>query len=95
MTRREILSAATAAPIAALAVGSAAASPPHQAPTMQQLISLAESARSVADRTYYGRVLAEALSETGRIANDNDDDTISLYEAELSATWAAAALGLE
>ena len=36
-----------------------------------------------ADRIYYGRLLAQALAETGRIANDNGDDTVTLYEADL------------
>jgi hypothetical protein len=82
MTRREILAAATAAPLAALA-RPAEAHDQHQYPTMQQLIALAESSPAEADRIYYGRVLAVALSETGRVANDNGDDTVALYEAEM------------
>ena len=61
MTRREILASA---PVAVLAAAAAAAPadplPPHQYPTMQQLIALAESAPTEADRIYYGRLLAQA-----------------------------------
>lgn len=88
MTRRDVLStagiaaAATAAPLAILADGTKHRIPPPQktGPSMNQLIDLAENGP---DRQYYGRLLGEALAVTGRIANDNGDGTISLYDAEL------------
>ena len=87
MTRRDVLSTAgiaaavTAAPLAVLADGAKHRIPPapKTGPSMNQLIDLAENGP---DRQYYGRLLGEALAVTGRIANDNGDGTISLYDAE-------------
>jgi hypothetical protein len=79
MTRRTILGiAAIAAPLAA----ALAAEPPRErtdGPTVDQLISLAEHGR---DPHYYGRLLAACLEETGTVAKDNGDVTISLYSPD-------------
>ena len=83
MTRREILAAAPLQPSRRSGSAAPSRSSPAPVPTMQQLIALAESAPAEADRIYYGRLLAQALAETGRIANDNGDDTFTLYEADL------------
>jgi hypothetical protein len=79
MTRRTVLTAAVAAAPLAAAL---AADPPSQrqdGPTVDQLINLAEHGSSP---QYYGRLLAACLEETGTIAKDNGDGTISLYSPE-------------
>ena len=86
MTRRSAIgglaAAAATAPLTALIRPADGKARPQTVPTMQQLIALAE-APAQSDRRYYGQLLAMALAETGRIANDNGDNTITLYEAEL------------
>jgi len=82
MTCRSLLgTAVVAAPLAALA---AAPPVPAAGPSMEQLINLAEHS---SDRHYYGRLLMQALTETGRIADDNGDGTVSLYSAEANEAW--------
>jgi hypothetical protein len=49
-------------------------------PTIEMLINLAEHGTY---SCYYGQLLADALSETGRVAVYNGDGTISLYYAEM------------
>ena len=80
MNRRTLLASAAAAPLAA-AAASVSAHPPAErhGPTVDDLINLAEHG---GDPMYYGRLLGECLEETGMIAKDNGDGTISIYSAE-------------
>ena len=78
MTRREILGSRCRDPALPGRADTPARTRPD--PTMDQLINLAEHG---ADSRHYGRLLAEALAETGRIGTDNGDGTVSLYWAEM------------
>jgi hypothetical protein len=66
----------------AAALKTAASAPPCGSPTVDQLINLAERG---ADPEYYGRVLAECLAETGTVAKDNGDGSISIYSPDRGA----------
>ena len=46
---------------------------------VDQLINLAEHG---GDTIYYGRLLGICLAETGTVAKDNGDGTVSLYSPE-------------
>jgi hypothetical protein len=80
MTRREALGSAATAPLALAVFSVLGAAPERQLPTMDQLINLAEHGTRT---EYYGAILAQALAETGRIAKENDNGTVTLYHAEL------------
>ena len=95
MTRRQVTAAAAAAlvayPATAKLVASsapfAAADPPtapQTGPTVDQLINLAEHG---GDTVYYGRVFGICLAQTGPIAKDNGDGTISTYSPEGGHSW--------
>ena len=79
MTRREIIASA-ALPVAAAAAGYGSSG----GLTVDDLINLAERG---SDLNYYGAVLAECLDETGTVAKDNGDGTISIYSWERSGAW--------
>jgi hypothetical protein len=93
MTRRETLAAATAALAACPATAKilASAQPlgvadppaaPQTGPMVDQLINLAERG---SDPEYYGRLLTICLEQTGTVAKDNGDGTISLYSPDHGA----------
>jgi hypothetical protein len=84
MTRRQLNAAAAAALAACPATARLAAAPPAQAPTVDDLINLAEHG---SDPNYYGRVLSECLAETGTVARDNGDGSISMYSPDGGWTW--------
>jgi hypothetical protein len=77
MNRRQALAAAAVLP-------AAAAAPLSPDPTVDDLINLAERG---SDPQYYGRVLAECLAETGTVAKDNGDGSISIYSPERLGAW--------
>jgi hypothetical protein len=81
MTRREILGAAAAGAALAAAPPAVADKPaaPQTGPMVDQLIQLAEHG---SDPQYYGRLLAACLEQTGTIAKDNGDGTVSTYSPE-------------
>jgi hypothetical protein len=76
MTRRDLLGAAVA--VAPFAVADPPAAP-QSGPTVEQLINLAEHGPH---SEYYGRLLADCLDQTGTVARDNGDGTVSLYSPE-------------
>jgi hypothetical protein len=89
MTRRETIAAAAVALAACPATARVAAAQamdgpnqPQTGPMVDQLIQLAEHG---GDTTYYGRLLAHCLEETGTVAKDNGDGTVSLYSPDRGA----------
>jgi hypothetical protein len=78
MTRREILAAGAIAPFATADPPAA----PKTGPTVDQLINLVEHGT---EAEYYGRLLTACLEQTGTIAKDNGDGTISLYSPDRGA----------
>jgi hypothetical protein len=78
MTRREILAAGAIAPFATADPPAA----PQTGPTVDQLINLVEHGN---DQEYYGRLLTACLEQTGTVAKDNGDGTISNYSPDRGA----------
>jgi hypothetical protein len=96
MTRRQILGAAAVLPAAcgepfdwtqdrrSRTAAAAVPAAPFTDPTVDDLINLAERG---SDPQYYGQVLAECLAETGTVARDNGDGTISVYSPDAGRSW--------